>query len=183
MRLPWRVGVVVIATAWGSPLLAQTTRLNSDPRPVTVRFTRDSVSEVFKLQNSTVIVRAERGTNLPTTGRYLVFNNEHPVAAAIDEELTLGGPSLAFVSEGEPAVAILSTYTGGTGIAAYYLKVLVFSKGEVAAFTLNSANIGVIPSNVVLTWSRPTPGQFQAEFWGGLKIRLADTALEVTPGQ
>jgi hypothetical protein len=126
-------------------------------------------------------VVAERGVSIPTTGRYLVLRDGRAVALADAQELIAGAPTVALASVGDPSVVILSTYTGGQGIPAYYLKLLVLSADASSAFTLSSETVGEIPSDVVTAFDRTGPGQFSATLWGGAKVTHRNGQLEVAP--
>lgn len=166
-------------------LLGQAERLPPDAASNHSPFQRDSASAAIPVANRLLTVRAERGSGVSTTGRYMVFLDNQPLAAATSEELYVGAPSVTFISAGEPSVVLLSTYTGGQGASAvpgYYLKLVVLSETGAQAFTLDSKSVGEIPFDHVVSITRPSDGQFQLSLWGGMRLTYANRQLDVTPG-
>lgn len=173
------------AVVLAAPLLAQAAR-RPDPSPPTPRFARDTLFQSAVIAHRVLQVRAEVDTAARRlTGRYSVYavypNRTRLVAARLIP--ASDAPSVAFISAGDPAVVVLSSYTGGTGrnaVANYHFKLVVAEAEQFRTFTIEPDSGATFASPDIKSFDRGPTGSFTLRFADGPMVRYRDGRLTLS---
>lgn len=179
---------------FGGALMAQET-FRPDAVPRSVRFTRDTLFESAVIAHRVLQVRAEldtappapgsRGARPRLTGRYAVYavypNRTRLIAARTAP--AGDAPSITFISHGDPAVVVLSSFTGGTGRSAvdnHSFKILVAEAEQFRAFTVEPDSGRTFGTPDIKSFDRGPTGSFTLRFADGPSVRYRDGRLSLS---
>lgn len=193
MRL-FLVASAVASALAGLPQLASGQVLcRRDSVPRAQHFASDTVHQALTLARRVLELRAEQGPSTHpiagaavarTTGRYAVYSTwpGSRRLLAVRTKLAYDAPSITFVSDGQPAVVVLSSYVGGlglTGVPAYDIKVLIFDGSRVESYSVGSdpdTDSNPLSSAEVESFARVGRG-FKLRRTGGPQVRYDGTRL------
>ncbi len=177
-----------ICLACSTALRAQAS-YRPDAAPRAPRFARDTLFQSAVIAHRVLQVRAEldAGSGRPgasrLTGRYTVHavypNRTRLIAARLVP--AQDAPSVAFISAGDPAVVVLSSFTGGrTAGANYSFKVVVAEAEQFRTFTLEPDSGAVFASPDIKGFDRGPTGSFTLRFADGPSVRYRDGRLTLS---
>jgi len=177
-----------LCLAFGMPLLAQAS-YRPDATPRATRFTRDTLFQSAVIAHRVLQVRAEldsapRPGAARLTGRYAVYAVYPNRTRLIATRLTPAqdAPSVAFISAGDPAVFVLSSFTSGgrNAGASYSFKIVVAEAEQFRTFTLEPDSGVAFSSPDIKGFDRGPAGSFTLRFADGPSVRYRDRRLTLS---
>lgn len=176
----------------GGSLAAQQA-FRADQVPRSVRFARDSLFQATVIAHRVLHVRAELDTTPVAgrqvrprlTGRYAVYDvrpNRTRLIASRNIAAS-DAPTIAFISHGDPAVVVLSSYTGGTGrgsVENYSFKLIVAEAEQFRAYTIEPDSGRTFASADIKGFDRGPTGSFTLRFADGPSLRYRGGRLTLT---
>jgi hypothetical protein len=177
-----------LCLACGMPLLAQAS-YRPDAAPRAPRFARDTLFQSAVIAHRVLQVRAEldsapRPGGSRLTGRYTVHavypNRSRLIAARLLP--AQDAPSVAFISAGDPAVVVLSSFTGGgrSAGANYSFKIVVAEAEQFRTFTVEPDSSAAFASPDIKGFDRGPTGSFTLRFADGPSVRYRGGRLTLS---
>lgn len=172
--------------------------IRTDQLPRSVTFAHDTLFQAMVVAHRVIQVRAEvegaapaggtraRATPGRLTGRwaaYAVAGNNRTRLIAARQQPAADAPTIAFVSHGDPAVVVLTTYLGDVGRSrtpSYSFKVIIAEAEQFRAYTVVADSGQAYSGTDVKSFERGPSGSFNLRFTDGPSLRYRDRRLSLS---